>query len=925
MPGPAGRLVVAVLLTALVSIAVPYAQQAAQTPPLTGEQLAVVRQFADATTDAQRSAIFAEHPWLAEQSSRAAVVSVTTLYVRQQQPEKAENVYRSLGWLAEAINSDRVRVAALAGLGQIEGQLRGNLVASMALFQRALAIAEAGGDPEVLQAPLSNLGILHRRLGDFERASEYFARALTGAEVQKRADSLSRVYNNIGTMHYYQGNLGLAREYFERSLALKQAVANGGDISVAEDLANTVANLGVLYLEAGDERQALEFFERSVALYRKLGSQPAAVLAMFQMARAQISLGDLAAASRTMDEAGAIADASGNPGAIAQALFIKGLISRERGELLEAVAFQQQSLALRAGTREVAALAESHIELSHLLLARQRPTDAEAEARKAIAVAEPGQLLSPLAAAQFHLGRALAAQGRDVEASVMYERAIETVERTRERSMGEDAVRQAFMRQRLGPYTSLAALRARSGRAWDAMQTMEQARARTLLDILSIGRPETKVLRDDLRRLERDVTTELTQAIQRVKAAERATDADAATLASLREDYARAQAAHEAFQDRLSEAYPRLHLSRGRVPLLTRNTLDTLVPVGTAAVQIVTDPDSAWVYVVLGGAEGATVTAHQLSTPPATLIALGERFARQVSARDLGFAATSRQLYAALFGGIDAQLTGVQRLILVPDSTLWGVPFQALTTPRATYLIEERTLSYAPSLSALAALRARSHARPDRAAMLVALGDPHESGTPAAGVRGPSAGQLPEARREVQALGRLYGGRSTVLIGSEATEAALRAVASNASVLHIASHGVLDDRGPMFSHLRLAPNRGDDGRLEAWELADLELNADLVVLSACETARGAFGGGEGVIGLSWALLAAGASSAVLSQWEVDSASTTALMIAFHGRLLKSDTLAASAPESLRGAAMEMLKDPRYRHPFYWAGFIVMGS
>jgi len=115
-----------------------------------------------------------------------------------------------------------------------------------------------------------------------------------------------------------------------------------------------------------------------------------------------------------------------------------------------------------------------------------------------------------------------------------------------------------------------------------------------------------------------------------------------------------------------------------------------------------------------------------------------------------------------------------------------------------------------------------------------------------------------------------------------------------------------------------------DGRLEAWELLDLELTADLAVLSACETASGKFGGGEGVIGLSWALFAAGASTAVVSQWEVDSASTTALMIGFHERLL---TPASPAPphEALRRSAMTVMKDPRYRHPFYWAGFIVVGS
>ena len=118
-----------------------------------------------------------------------------------------------------------------------------------------------------------------------------------------------------------------------------------------------------------------------------------------------------------------------------------------------------------------------------------------------------------------------------------------------------------------------------------------------------------------------------------------------------------------------------------------------------------------------------------------------------------------------------------------------------------------------------------------------------------------------------------------------------------------------------------------DGRLEAWEVLDLKLSADLAVLSACETARGSFGWGEGLIGLSWSLVAAGASTAVVSQWEVDSASTTKLMIAFHDRLLHSPAAAtgmASVPEALQHAALDVMRDPAYRHPFYWADSFQLG-
>ena len=103
------------------------------------------------------------------------------------------------------------------------------------------------------------------------------------------------------------------------------------------------------------------------------------------------------------------------------------------------------------------------------------------------------------------------------------------------------------------------------------------------------------------------------------------------------------------------------------------------------------------------------------------------------------------------------------------------------------------------------------------------------------------------------------------------------------------------------------------------------ITADLAVLSACKTARGGNTWGEGVIGLSWSLFASGTSTAVVSQWEVDSSSTTALMIAFHRRRLDSRTRAGGVPEALRQAALELLKNPAHRHPFYWAGFISIGA
>ena len=123
----------------------------------------------------------------------------------------------------------------------------------------------------------------------------------------------------------------------------------------------------------------------------------------------------------------------------------------------------------------------------------------------------------------------------------------------------------------------------------------------------------------------------------------------------------------------------------------------------------------------------------------------------------------------------------------------------------------------------------------------------------------------------------------------------------------------------LMAQTDLAPD--EDGFLEAWEWLPLRLRARLVVLAACESGRGRVGARAGVLGLSWSLFRAGCPTVVVSQWNVDSASTTELMIAFHRHLLAGETVA----RALRHAGFELMANPLYQHPFYWAAFVMIGT
>ena len=170
--------------------------------------------------------------------------------------------------------------------------------------------------------------------------------------------------------------------------------------------------------------------------------------------------------------------------------------------------------------------------------------------------------------------------------------------------------------------------------------------------------------------------------------------------------------------------------------------------------------------------------------------------------------------------------------------------------------------------------------------------------------------------------------RNRVFTGREATEKTFRALAPTYSTIHLATHGIIDNRQPLYSHLLLTKTEGDpenDGLLEAREIMNMNLHADLAVLSACETANGRISPGEGVMGMSWAFFVAGTRSMLLSQWKVNSESTSQLMVNFYGDLHSMNGRSVgNKARALREATLGLMKNEHYHHPFYWAGFVLVG-
>jgi len=263
-------------------------------------------------------------------------------------------------------------------------------------------------------------------------------------------------------------------------------------------------------------------------------------------------------------------------------------------------------------------------------------------------------------------------------------------------------------------------------------------------------------------------------------------------------------------------------------------------------------------------------------------------------------------LHDILIKPIVSSLKGKRRVGIIPHGVLHYVPFAALTDGRR-YLMEDYTLFYLPSATVLKFCRDKWKAFTGG---ILAMGDPD--------LRDKDL-EIPFAVAEVKAIKSLYPG-STALIGKEATKRTFTSRCGAYNAIHLASHGVFDPNRPLNSALLLSPEGLDNGRLTAGDIFDLELNASLVTLSACQSGMSRVRAGDEMMGIPRAFMYAGTPTVVASLWNVNDEATALMMGRFYEGL---KTLEKA--ESLRRAQMYLRQDKKYEAPYYWAAFSLTGD
>ncbi len=807
------------------------------------------------------------------------------------------------------------------------------------LFVRARETADASGLPYQSAVAHGNLGLVLQDLGDYEGARRGYTAQLETSLAFDSTRAAETARTNLASLSIREGDpgaaiaaLGRAIEVFralddrarlQNALAqLAEAYADLGEprlgfaaLDTAVVLARTVGDdgevarnleaLAALHQRTGNLTRALGLYEEARSLHESLGHEIEAAWSLRNSAAIYAALGDVDRAHRDASAAAAI---HGRAGLRVEQVDDRVLLAEIERQRLDPASAQEH---LARAEEIVRDLGVSSIRV-RMALVRAR-FDIE-DGRAADAVPPLAALQDQLALVPAEvraeglglLARALARSGDPAEAAEVGWEAIAALERIRGR-FGSSERRSTFLNDRLDVYGDLVRVLVELERMPEAFAVADAARDRGVTARLTSARgrgaPIGAVAAGELllRRIH-TLDAELDSAV--------ANDAQGVQLIRGQLDEARRayDTAYRDARERMGVDGPLLGIGDASL----EGVQQALLP-REALVELLVSEDRVWSIVVRADAVEPF------------FVDIGEReLAQRVRiARDLvgspdqdraAVAPVAAEMHELLLGPArrSGLLDGVELLTVVPHTVLNYLPFAALVD-RATgrWLVEDFEIRYLPSAAALPVLAARSDPGADDLTALFA----------------PLDEELPATLVEIEAVEETVRS-ATSYVGRRASEARVRQALERRGVVHIATHGVMNARNPMFSRIELTGGRADrahdDGRLEVHEVLELSIRSRLVFLSGCETGVGAAwasvqGRGEDQTTLERAFLYAGAANVVSTLWPIDDRGAAVLGAGFHGST--ASTPAAKLAEVQR----TMLADPRWSRPYYWAGHRLSGT
>lgn len=805
----------------------------------------------------------------------------------------------------------------------------GLLLHSADLWKEALALARDLGIPDLQLKCLRQEALAYLELGELELFKTDSRSGLDLAMKLNHRLEQGRGLNNLGV--YYQQRIDYSRAltHLEQALAVLRSV---GD-SLAE--AQCLNNLGLVYRELGDFGQAHQVLQEALDLDRARNDPTAVSMDLDNIGSVLLRKGldeesrpDLVHASEAFQESLQLQDPrSGDPLIPFAAHNNMGIIRNEMGD--HQAARDEYALALKIAERGEYPLERSHVlaNIAASYFDEEQTDQALAYYRASYQLSRDHSFENVLLESCLGLGQCHERQGDAESALSSYMEAIRTLEGIKARL--PEPLLIGFSRKKYLAYERAVAILAdRHERSLSAascrtiFDLVERARARAFLESLGDYRPNLGL--SDLRRIQ-----ERQQVISRNIAALASRITRDSIPGPAREALERELEREEEESVRLtSEAR---HPEDSRIQAWGRSVrpLDDIQ-------RLLLDGNEVLLEYFLGDPcsfllriSPADARLYRLPAEKALERSL-KAYLKSLSDRSqdprLGLAAAERIGRELLPPASDESFGSAKKLIIIPDGILHDLPYEALRVPAgrdAHYLIEDREVSYAPSASALAILKGRNRPNPWKKRVLTISGSTDERKLSVADpvILPP----LSFIRKEVSSITRFYPPSSVDTLGEgAATESRVKAwPLRDYRVIHFACHGLLNGMNPLRSALVLSSgvNADEDGLLQMREIYGLDLSAEIIVLSACQTGVGRIEESEGPLTLARPFFFAGARAVVASLWPISDRSTVPFMEEFYKRLSQG----RPASESLREAKLRMLLSSRWSHPFYWAGFLLQGD
>jgi len=866
--------------------------------------------------------------------------------------QKVLNYYNQALPLFRAVGDREGEATTLNNTGNVYNSL-GEKQQALNYYNQALPLFRTVGDREGEARTLHNIGSVYDSLGEKQKALDYYNQALLLSRAVGDRGGAARTLTGIGRVYDSLGERQKALDYYNQALPLLQAVGDrGGE-------ATTLNNIGLVYNSLGEKQKALDYYNQALPLLQAVGDRSGEATTLNNIGGVYYSLGEMQKALEYLNQALPLKRAVGDRSGEATTLSTIGGVYYSLGEKQKALDYYNQALPiLRAvGERSGEARTLNNIGLVYSSLGEMQ--QALEYLNQALPILRAVGERSGEATTLSNFAYLKRSQGNLTEALTDIEAAITIVEDLRTK-IGSQELRQSYFATVQDYYQFYIDLlmqlhQQNPNRGYDgqALYISERARARSLLELLTeatanIRQGVDPKLLEQERNLQQQLNTleNRRYQLQSGQYSEQELNEIKQKINNLLEQFKQLQAQIRINSPRYADLkYPQ--------PLNLQQIQQQILDDDTLLLQYSLGQDRSFLWAVTKN----SITSYVLPKQSEIEAAI-KTFRESVTKNNTATLDTGLLLSKILLAPV-ANLLGNKRLLIVGDGALQFVPFAALPLPNSPTnpLLVQNEIVTLPSASTVAIQRRQLQNRTPVAKTVAVIADPVFSLTDSRITGNPPAPtnntlselSLKRAARNL-GLGEDGGGRIFDRLQFTRTEAdkilafvpqaqrlqafdfdASRQIATNPDlsqyqIIHFATHGLLDPVNPELSGIVLSlydqNGKSQDGFLRLHDIFNLNLPAELVVLSACETGLGENVKGEGLVGLTRGFMYAGSRRVVVSLWSVNDAATSELMAKFYQKILPGGK---NPVQALREAQLEMWNSQDRRSPYYWAAFTVQGD